>query len=138
MAPQVSHGGPTYMSDVYSFGCVLLCMSTSQQYPLIKDPLDLEPPGLGPLSCLKEDPQGQHPGPLGKWTGSSPCIAGDPPDACPGPGQHAQQTGACGRVMSVPRWPDDTYPLLRQVGESCLVRDPTQRPSFSEMMQVGV
>ena len=161
MAPQVSHGGPSYMSDVYSFGCVLFCMSTGRQDPLSHDPLDLELLGLGPLSCLKEDPLGPHPGPPGKpspcvaedtqqgpnpappgkWHGPSPCMAEDPLDLShEGLGQPAQQPGACGsgRVMSAPRWPHDTYPLLRQLGESCLVRDPAQRPSFSNLMQVGV
>ena len=65
-APEVLCGLSSTQSDVYSFGCVLFCMSTGRQNPLSHDPLDLEDPGLG---------QGQGPG-LGQGRGEGQACVG--------------------------------------------------------------
>ena len=100
MAPEALNGHATCLSDVYSFGCVLLCMSTGRESPFTEDA-----PGLG----------------VGLGEGQA-CAVGP---------------GGSSSSRSMLQWPDDMCPQLRQLGESCLARDPKKRPSFFNMTLVG-
>ena len=107
-APEVLSGLSSGQSDVYSFGCVLFCMSTGRQNPLSHDPLDLQDPGLDQGQdgaggvTLQPDAGGVL---LLPDSGGGVMLQ---PDA----GGDALQPGAGGLTL---QWPGSSYPPLRQL-----------------------